>query len=77
MTGTEQMVRITDEAMRAIESAAINPFNQIGQKMNDGTWLVPLSNDLVARLMALRVPGETLSDTIIRGLRKLTGTKAT
>lgn len=76
MTGTDQMVRITAEAMRAIEDAAVNPFNQTGQKMIDGTWLVPLSNELMVRIRSVALPGETISDTIIRGLRAATGAKA-
>jgi hypothetical protein len=68
-------INITNEAMLAIRSASTAPggFNQTANRRSDGTWDVPLEEDTLDRLKSQQLPGETLSDTIIRGIALATG----
>ena len=43
-------IRITEETMRMIRSAAIYEFRQTGQRQDDGTWLIAIGDEVAARL---------------------------
>ncbi len=70
------MVNITDEAMWAIIGARdrLVDSRQDGTKQPDGTWDVPLSDDIVERIQEHRHEGETVSDVIIRVIATQRGT---
>ena len=59
-------VTISADAHAAIRSMAELPFRDTARRNPNGTYTVPLSADVIARLLARRYPGETISDTIIR-----------
>jgi hypothetical protein len=68
-------VRITEETMRMIRSAAIYDFRQTGQRQADGTWLIVIDDQVAARLSEAGLPGETVDDTIQRIIRQHRGTR--
>jgi hypothetical protein len=39
-------IRITSETLQAIRDLAILPFRSEATQQNDGTWLVPLDDDI-------------------------------
>jgi len=61
-------IDITEEAMAALRRAAVHEFVHHSVKMPGpgGMWRVPLSEDTYDRLMEKVLPGETVSDAIIR-----------
>lgn len=61
-----QLVNMTAEAVAAIRSAAIYDFKQTGTQRDDGTWDVPLEAETVDGIREKMLPGETISDAIIR-----------
>jgi hypothetical protein len=67
-------ITVTDEAMAAIEAAAIFPFKNTSVKGPNG-WRVKLDTETYEGLLYLMMPGESESDTIIRLCRKAVGKK--
>lgn len=69
-TDDEPMIGVTisDEAHQAVrEFAAVGvQFVETGERQPDGTWVVPLSKDVIDALNAHRFPGESDSDVILR-----------
>lgn len=68
-------INITREARDAIRGAAQLPFKEIGTARPDGTWDVPLGDEVVAQLESVRFSGETISDVIVRACSTMTGRK--
>jgi hypothetical protein len=66
-------IRITEETMRMIRSAAIYEFRQTGQRQDDGTWLIAVGDEVAARLSEAVRPGETVDDAIQRIIRQHRG----
>lgn len=60
---------IADEAMDIVRNAATLPFQQTATKLPGNCWFVPVSPELVDRIVSVALPGETMSDTIIRVTR--------
>lgn len=60
------IINITDEAHRAIRSRAEGEFTQTGTRRADGSWDVPLAEDVIERIESVQLQGETLSDVILR-----------
>jgi hypothetical protein len=58
-------VVITDDAMRAIRAAATHGFAQTGVRCAGG-WRVPFHPDTLERIHDHAMPGETVSDVIVR-----------
>lgn len=62
-------ITITHEAHNAIRAAAHNPDPSFDALPNaDGTHTIWLADDTLARLCEIAFPGESCSDTILRGL---------
>lgn len=60
-------INVTNECQQAIRSAATgNEFKNNGTQRADGTWDIPVDEEVVDRLKEVAFPGETYSDTIIR-----------
>ena len=59
-------VNITAEAEAAIRAKAELPFRNNGERLADGTWDIPISITTFEGLIEVQLPGETLSDTIVR-----------
>jgi len=57
---------LTEEAHRAVRAETIGDFRDTSRVLPDGTREVPVSDDVAARVEAVRLPGETVSDTILR-----------
>ncbi len=59
-------IRISDVSFRALANAAEFAFKPQGRQLNDGSWLVPVDNDVLEWLQQATFPGETIDDTIQR-----------
>jgi hypothetical protein len=59
-------IRITDEAARAIQGLALNDFRNHCTQNPDGSWMMPLDREVAERIEKNRLPGETVSDALIR-----------
>lgn len=57
---------VTDEAYNLVRSKAIKPFESTGHQLPDGSWMVPLSDDVAEHVNKRALPGESFSDTIVR-----------
>ena len=68
-------IRITSESLQAIRDMAILPFRSNATQQDDGTWLVPLDNDVWQRLHDMQLPAETMDDTLTRIIRGYRGLK--
>ena len=68
-------IRITSDTLRAIQDLAILPFRSNATQQDDGTWLVPLDDDVWQRLRDLQLPAETFDDTLTRIIRSYQGLK--
>jgi hypothetical protein len=68
---------ITQEAMDAIASAVTpgHEFDRRGTQRPDGSWEVPIGDDLLKRLLKQVQTGETLSDVIVRAINAAQGRK--
>jgi hypothetical protein len=63
-------IRITTETLQAIRDLAILPFRSDATQQDDGTWLVPLDDDVWQRLRDMKLPAETMDDTLTRIIRE-------
>ena len=68
-------IRISDTAHRAIAEATIYPCHETGQRQADGSWLVPMSNEVYQRLDEVRIDGECDDDLIMWIIRQHRGDK--
>jgi hypothetical protein len=59
-------ITISDEAQRAIRSCAEGEWRETGRRQPDGTWRIPLREDIAKRLDQVRQSGESYSDVVIR-----------
>jgi len=57
---------ITGAAHDALLLHAGAEFRETGRRLNDGKWLIPVSDETVDRLQQARHPGENWSDVIVR-----------
>jgi len=62
-------IRITSETLQAIRDLAILPFRANATQQDDGTWIVPLDDDVWQRLHDMQLPAETMDDTLTRIIR--------
>jgi hypothetical protein len=67
-----QRILVTTECMDLIRAAAVLPFKQTAQRTKLG-WELDLSDAVYEKLIRIRFPGETVSDTIIRALKTSEG----
>ena len=68
-------IRITSETLQAIRELAILPFRSNATQQDDGTWLVPLDDDVWQRLHDMQTSDETMDDTLTRIIRDSQGLK--
>lgn len=61
-------IRISDATKRAIAEAAIYPWHETGRRQADGSWLVPVDDEVHEAIQSRKVAGETDDDTIARML---------
>jgi len=59
-------IRISDLSFRTLASAAEFAFKPKGRQLDDGSWLVPIEDEVLERLQQATFPGETIDDTIQR-----------
>ena len=62
-------IRITSETLQPIQDLAILPFRSNATQQDNGTWLVPLDEDVWQRLHDMQLPAETMDDTLTRIIR--------
>lgn len=58
-------ILITNTAAQAIRREGID-FKPIGPQLINGCWLIPVSRDLLTEIESVALPGESVSETIIR-----------
>lgn len=63
-------IRVSDVTYRAIAAEAIGEFVQTGKRQDDGSWLVPVDDDVYRYLQETRLPGETIDDVIQRTIHR-------
>ena len=66
-------IRVSDVTYRAIAALAVLPFRSTATRQPDGTWLVPVDDDVYEGLEAHRFPGESHDDTIQRLIHRYHG----
>lgn len=59
-------INLTADALTALGELARGTFNQTGVLRPDGTYDVPVENDVAAFLREASFPQETISDTVLR-----------
>ena len=59
----------------AIAAEAILPFRSTATRQPDGTWLVPVEDDVWDMVQRLRLAGESDDDAIMRAIRDHQGKK--
>jgi uncharacterized protein (DUF302 family) len=68
-------IRITSGTLQAIRDMAILPFRSNATQQDDGTWLVPLHDDVWQRLHEMQLLAENMDDTLTRIIRSYRGLK--
>lgn len=63
-----KLVNITAEAQAAVRSASDAPggFRETATRLPDGTYDVPLSDEVFERVTAAQFQGESFSDALVR-----------
>jgi hypothetical protein len=56
-----------------VAEMAILPFRSTGTRQPDGTWLVPVDEEVALRLDQERLPGESDDDVVARLIRAARG----
>ena len=59
---------VTNECHELVRSKAISKFRPGSRRLYDGSWVITLDIEVIQRIESYAIPGETLSDTIIRVL---------
>jgi hypothetical protein len=70
-----KLIRVSDTTYRMVAELAILPFRSTGTRQPDGTWLVPIGEDVWGHLEAHRLPGESDDDVVTRLIRAARGQK--
>ena len=63
-------INVPNTVMNTIISKATNPFYQTGVRLPDGSWDVPVSDDVIQRVRKYALAGEKIWETIERILSK-------
>jgi hypothetical protein len=69
-------IRVTNDTLRAIADLAILPFRSNATRQDDGTWLLPLDDEVWQRIEDRRLPDESHDGTLIRIIREYRGFKS-
>lgn len=59
-------LRVSDGTYRMIMSAAIAPFRSTAARQGDGSWLVPVDDEVFSEVRRRQFAGESDDDTIQR-----------
>jgi hypothetical protein len=66
-------IRLTNATYRDLADLAILPFASTGIRQLDGSWLLPLEDEIMERLQQRRLPGETDDMLVSRLVRAWRG----
>jgi hypothetical protein len=69
-------IRVSDATYRANAGEAILPFRSTATRQADGTWLVPVSDEVWEMVQRLRLAGESDDDAVMRAIRDYHGQKS-
>jgi hypothetical protein len=67
-------IRISASTKMALRCRAFGRYVSTGERLADGTWLVPLDDEVHYHLERAALDGETIDDTIQRLIRLTDGT---
>jgi hypothetical protein len=70
-----KLIRVSDATYRMVAEMAILPFRSTGTRQPDGSWLVPIDDEVFDRLEQERLPGESDEDVAVRLVRAHLGQK--
>ena len=70
-------VRVTNNTLRAIADLAILPFRSNATQQDNGTWLLPIDDEVWQRIEDKQLPHERHDDTLIRIIREYWGSSRT
>lgn len=59
-------IEVSDATYRLIMSSAIAPFRSTGTRQQDGSWLVPVDDEVFGEVRRRQFAGESDDDTILR-----------
>ena len=59
-------ILLRDATYQALRAVAIGAFQSTGQRQPDGSWLVPVDEEVWARIQAIRMAGESDDDVVAR-----------
>jgi hypothetical protein len=65
-------IRLRDATYQALRAVAIGEFRSTGERLPDGGWLVPIDEQVWARIQAIRM-GEESDDDVVARVIHLTG----
>ena len=68
-------LHVSETTHRALADAAIYPWHETGQRQADGSWLIPVGDEVAERLDEIRLDGESDDDVIMRLIRRHRGDK--
>jgi hypothetical protein len=68
-------LHVSETAHRALADAAIYPWYETGRRQEDGSWLIPVDDEVAERLDEVRLDGESDDDLIMRMIREHRGDK--
>ena len=68
-------IRVTNDTLRAIADLAILPFRSNAIRQDDGTWLLPVDDEVWQRIEDKRLAAESHDDTLTRIIREYRGLK--
>jgi hypothetical protein len=68
-------LHVSETTHRAIAEAAIYPYHETGRRQADGSWLIPMGDEVFERLDEERLYGESDDDLIMRIIREHRGDK--
>ncbi len=66
-------ITITKEVHDAIRAAAILPFKDTARVLPSGDLEIDIDEDTHERVMQTQLPGESISDTLLRGFAVMGG----
>jgi hypothetical protein len=68
-------IHVSETTHRALADAAIYPWRETGRRQADGSWLIPMGDEVFERLDEERLYGESDDDLIMRIIRDHRGDK--
>ena len=63
-------IRVSNDTLHAIADLAILPFRSNATRQDDGTWLIPVEDEVWQRIEDKRLPDESYDDTLMRIIRE-------